>query len=245
MSQLELGFNQPLEEIEKKRLEAFGEEWFSILRDVIKKKEVQSASAYVGKRRAETVVYPAREDTFKAFKLTPYKKVKLVIIGQNPYHNGTASGISFSSNSNVIPDSLKVIFNAILESTGEFCLAPDLTPWAEQGVFLINTSLTVEQGDPNSHLNIGWEHLTSFAIRKLSDKPEPVVYFLWGAEAKRMKQFIVNPTQLIIECEHPAASLHNKRPWVYNDCFNQCNEYLKKQGAEPIAWNSVNVNPPF
>ncbi len=118
--------------------------------------------------------------------------------------------------------------------------------WAKQGVLLLNTCLTVEKGEPRAHVGQGWEELTGAAIRALYRK-KTVVFFLWGKDAKEFKKFIVNPEHLVIECEHPAAGLYSeiKRPWVHNNCFVKCNEYLLANGLQPINWQKVNETPPF
>ncbi len=243
MTQLNMNLDTPLSDIELKRKEVLGEEWFLILREQLNHPKVRAASKFVGERRNVVEVFPSREDTFRAFKETPYKNVKLVALSQDPYHNGTADGLAFSTRSTERPKSLQIIVNAIVETTNQFPVVNDLTEWAKQGVFLLNSVLTVERGLPNSHKGKGWEELTNFAIRSLSKRREPICYFLFGADAKSAKQFIVNPEHLIIECEHPAAALYQNREWKHNDCFNKCNDYLKKNGIEPIKWDAVNYDP--
>lgn len=248
MSQLSLDLTTPLSEVEQKRIEVLGEEWFTVLREVLQNgPRLRNAASVVGQRRQVTEVYPAKEDVFRAFKLTPYKKVKVVIVGQDPYHNGLADGLAFSTRSlDERPVSLQTIFSGIAESVKVFPTVCNLEKWAEQGVLLINKVLTVEKGLPNSHKGLGWEQLTTTAIRALSNKKTPVCYLLWGSDAKELKQYIVNPEHLVIEAEHPAAPAHQgRKEWHHNNCFNLCNEYLVKHGETPIDWAKVNDDLPF
>ncbi len=242
--QFNLALSTPLSEVELKRQEILGEDWFVALRDVLNSPKVRSVATHVSKRRQETTVYPEQKDTFRAFKVTPYKDVKVVIIGQDPYHNGHADGLCFSSrNEEQTPKSLEIVFKAINESCKLFPTSNDLTTWAEQGILLLNKVLTVEKGEPNSHKGLGWEELTGTAIRALSNKETPVCYLLWGADAKELKRFIVNPRHLVIEAEHPMASEYAGRTWNYGNCFEKCNEFLKLHGLEPIKWESPNYLP--
>ena len=183
-------------------------------------------------------IFPPKDLIFNALKLTPYSKVKVVIVGQDPYHGeGEAHGLSFSVLDGVkIPPSLKNIYKELYNDLK--IVAPNsgnLTKWAKQGVLLLNASLTVEKDKPNSHANIGWQPLTDYIIRILNTKEEPIVFILWGKFAQSKKIYITNPKHLIIESSHPSpysanVSFFGSRP------FSRTNEYLKKNNIEPIDW---------
>ena len=126
-----------------------------------------------------------------------------------------------------------------------FPVVSDLEEWAKQGVLLLNTCLTVEEGQAGCHVGKGWEELTSYAIRSLSKLSTPICYLLWGKEAKEFKKYIVNPAHLVIECEHPAAALYQKRAWEFGNCFNKCDEYLVANGSTAVQWDAVNDSLPF
>lgn len=245
MSQIHLNLDTPLTDIDIKRKEVLGDEWFHILRDVLNAQPVRQVAKFVGDRRVATEVFPSREDTFRAFKLTQFKSVKLVILGQDPYHNGAADGLAFSTREQETPKSLEAIFQELRKKKLAFPFNNDLTKWAEQGVLLLNTCLTVERGLPSSHKDKGWEVLTSCAIRALSNRKDPVCYFLWGNEAKAFKRHIVNPAHLIIEAEHPAAASYNNREWESNNCFEKCNDFFKLHEVKPIVWDAMNDDLPF
>lgn len=187
------------------------------------------------------VVYPPSTDIFNAFQLTPLEEVKAVILGQDPYHEpGQAMGLSFSVHKGVqIPPSLVNIYKELHDDLGYPVPASgDLTHWAEQGVLLLNTVLTVRAHQANSHKNIGWEEFTDAAIRVLAREDRPLVFILWGGQARRKKGMITNPKHLVIESAHPSPlSAYNgffgSRP------FSRCNDYLRANGIEPIDWRIV------
>jgi len=183
-------------------------------------------------------VYPPSADIFNAFQFTPLEQVKVVILGQDPYHEpGQANGLCFSVHKGVrIPPSLVNIYKELHDDLG--CEIPDngdLTSWAEQGVMLLNTVLTVRAHQANSHKDIGWETFTDAAIRVLAEQDRPLVFILWGGQARRKKSMITNPKHLVIESAHPSPlSAYNgffgSRP------FSRCNAYLESQGIEPVDW---------
>lgn len=183
-------------------------------------------------------VYPPSTDIFNAFEFTPLEKVKVVILGQDPYHEpGQANGLCFSVHKGVrIPPSLVNIYKELHDDLG--CTIPshgDLSSWAKQGVMLLNTVLTVRAHAANSHKNIGWETFTDAAIQVLAQQDRPLVFILWGAQARKKKAMITNPKHLVIESAHPSPlSAYNgffgSRP------FSKCNNYLKSCGIEPIDW---------
>jgi uracil-DNA glycosylase len=183
-------------------------------------------------------VFPPSTDIFNAFQFTPLEEVKAVILGQDPYHErGQANGLCFSVKPGVrIPPSLVNIYQEMRDDLG--CDPPengDLTHWARQGVLLLNTVLTVRAHEANSHKGIGWETFTDAAIRVLAELDRPLVFILWGSQARRKKEMITNPKHLIIESAHPSPlSAYNgffgSRP------FSRCNDYLVSCGIAPIRW---------
>lgn len=185
-----------------------------------------------------TLIYPPKEQIFNAYMLTPFNEVKVVILGQDPYHGeGQAMGLSFSVPENkTIPPSLRNIFKEIEDDLGIKCLkSGDLTRWAKQGVFLLNTSLTVEAGLANSHENIGWKNLTASTLRELNDDNSPKIFILWGNNAKKFKFILTNPAHLILESAHPSP-LSAYRGFFGNKHFSQTNQFLIEHKLSPIDW---------
>ncbi len=188
-------------------------------------------------------VFPNSNDIFNAFDLTPLSEVKVVIIGQDPYHNvGQAHGLCFSVKPDVdIPPSLVNIYQELHDDLG--CYIPDngyLEKWAKQGVLLLNTVLTVRAHAANSHRGIGWEQFTDAAIRAVNEIDRPVVYLLWGRPAQMKKSMLNNPKHLILEAPHPSP-LSAYRGFMGCKHFSQTNEFLKSHGLEPIDWQIENV----
>ena len=184
-------------------------------------------------------IYPPKDYIFNALKLTPYKDVKVVIVGQDPYHGeGEAHGLSFSVQNGIkLPPSLKNIYKELYD---DLKIEPseygDLTKWAKEGVLLLNTVLTVVKDTPASHRKLGWERLTDYIIKVLNNKEEPIVFILWGNFAKEKKDLITNPKHLVITSAHPSPfsaryGFFGSRP------FSKTNEFLKKNGIKPIDWN--------
>lgn len=190
------------------------------------------------KEYKEKEIFPPRNCIFNALKLTPYKDVKVVIVGQDPYHGvGEAMGLSFSVPSGVkIPPSLKNIYKEIYDDLN--IIEPnngDLTKWAKEGVLLLNASLTVIKDMPNSHQNIGWNLLTDYIIKKINLKEEPVVFILWGSFARSKKSLITNPKHLILQSTHPSPFSANNG-FFGSHPFSKANEFLEKNGREKINW---------
>lgn len=186
----------------------------------------------------EIRVYPPAREIFAAFDNTPFSEVKVVIMGQDPYHGpGQANGLAFSVNRGIdIPPSLRNIFKEIHEDTG----APipsngDLTRWAQQGVLLLNSSLTVREHQPKSHSGIGWERFTEAAIRKLATEREHLVFLLWGSDAVRRGEFIDRNKHLVLSCVHPSP-LSAHRGFFGNHQFSRANQYLVQHGKTPVVW---------
>lgn len=183
-------------------------------------------------------VYPSKENIFNALKLTPYANVKVVIVGQDPYHGeGEAHGLSFSVQKGIkLPPSLKNIYKEIYDDLNiEEPNCGDLTKWAKEGVLLLNSSLTVIKDNPNSHQNIGWSLFTDYIIKVLNEKTEPIVFILWGNFAKGKKSLITNPKHLIIESSHPSPFSANYG-FFGSHPFSKTNQFLEKNGLDPINW---------
>lgn len=188
-------------------------------------------------------IYPAPDDIFNAFSFTPLSKVKVVILGQDPYHEpGQAHGLCFSVKPDVkIPPSLVNIYQELHEDCG--CYIPDngyLKKWADQGVMLLNTVLTVRAHAANSHKNIGWEEFTNAAIRVLNEQDRPIVFILWGKPAQMKKSMLNNPNHLILEAPHPSP-LSAYRGFFGSRPFSRTNKFLTSHGLEPIDWQIENI----
>ena len=183
-------------------------------------------------------VFPAPDDIFNAFHLTPLGEVKVVILGQDPYHNdGQAHGLCFSVKPDVeIPPSLVNIYQELHDDLG--CKIPNhgyLVKWAEQGVLLLNTVLTVRAHQANSHRGIGWEEFTDAVIEAVDAQDRPIVFLLWGRPAQMKKSMLHNPNHLILEAPHPSP-LSAYRGFFGCKHFSKTNEFLKNHGIEPIDW---------
>ena len=188
-------------------------------------------------------IYPPADDIFNAFHFTPLEDVKVVILGQDPYHEpGQAHGLCFSVKPHVqIPPSLVNIYKELEDDLG--CYIPNngyLEKWARQGILMLNTVLTVRAHQANSHKDIGWEQFTDAAIRVLADQDRPMVFVLWGKPAQRKKEMIYNPKHLVLESAHPSP-LSAYRGFFGSRPFSRTNEYLKINGLTPIDWQIENI----
>lgn len=188
-------------------------------------------------------IFPPAGEVFSAFHLTPLKKVKVVILGQDPYHNvGQAHGLCFSVKKGIdIPPSLVNIYKELQDDLG--CYIPNhgyLTKWAEQGVLMLNTVLTVRAHEANSHRGIGWEEFTDAAIRVLDTQDRPIVFILWGKPAQNKKKMLHNPNHFILEAPHPSP-LSSYRGFFGSKPFSKTNAFLESKGIEPIDWQIENV----
>ena len=195
-------------------------------------------AAFVRQEYAAGPCYPPGGKIFNAFNTTPFEDVKVVILGQDPYHEqGQAMGLSFSVPEGVmLPPSLRNIYAEIRNELGtEPPASGDLTRWARQGVLLLNATLTVRQGQAASHQRRGWEVFTDAAIRTLAAEREHLVFMLWGAYAGAKAQFIDAQRHLVLRSAHPSP-LSATRGFFGNHHFQLCNDYLKQWGQEPIAW---------
>ena len=213
-------------------------QWKEALQEEYSKEYYRKLFTFIKDAYSKSVVYPPSGDIFNAFHLTPLKDVKVVILGQDPYHNnGQAHGLSFSVQKGVdIPPSLVNIYKELHDDLG--CTIPNhgcLTKWAEQGVLMLNTVLTVRAHQANSHRGIGWEEFTDAAILALNSQDRPIVFILWGAPAQRTKRMLTNPKHLILEAPHPSP-LAAYRGFFGSKPFSQTNAFLEKNGIEPIDW---------
>lgn len=213
--------------------------WDEVLSDEFKSEYYLKLREFLKKEYFSRTIYPPMNDIFNALKLTPYEKVKVVILGQDPYHEkGQAEGLCFSVPKGVkTPPSLVNIFKEIKDDLNIDNTSPELSCWAKQGVLLLNTSLTVREGQANSHSGKGWEILTDAIIKKLNDRKQPIVFLLWGANARRKAAFITNKNHLVLSAAHPSPlSAYNG----FFGCkhFSKTNEFLIKNGIEPIDWRT-------
>ncbi len=189
-------------------------------------------------KAARKVIYPHSSDWFRAFELTPLDAVKVVILGQDPYHGpGQAHGLCFSVKPGVrVPPSLLNIYKELAADVGARPVAHGhLAPWARQGVLLLNTSLTVEQGNAGSHRGCGWETFTDRAIAAVSEHAEPSVFLLWGSHARKKKALIDTARHRVLESPHPSP-LSAHRGFFGNHHFSRANAFLVEQGRAPIDW---------
>ena len=212
--------------------------WNEILAEEMQKDYYQELQAFVQKRRAEVRVFPEEKNVFNALELTPFESVKVVILGQDPYHGfGQAHGLSFSVQKGIpLPPSLKNIYKELQEDIGgNLPTEGDLTHWAKQGVLLLNTVLTVEEGNANSHKGMGWERLTNRLIESLNELKHPVIFILWGKPAQDKEKLITNSNHVILKAPHPSP-LSAYRGFFGSKPFSRVNDILMQQGQTPICW---------
>lgn len=214
------------------------ESWKQILSTEFEKDYFRQLTDFVRNEYRSTTVYPPGKLIFNAFNLCPFEQVKVVIIGQDPYHGpGQAHGLCFSVNDNVpFPPSLRNIFKEIQDDLGKpIPESGNLTRWAKQGVLLLNATLTVRAHQAGSHQRRGWEEFTDAAIRALAEQREHLVFILWGAYAQKKGAFINRSRHLVLTSVHPSPlSAHNG--FFGNRHFSRANEYLQQHGQTPIEW---------
>ncbi len=218
-------------------------DWLEELGAEFKKPYYASLYRFVRQEYNTVQVFPPAEDIFNAFHLTPLHKVKVVILGQDPYHNvGQAHGLCFSVKPQVeIPPSLVNIYQELHDDLG--CYIPNngyLVKWAQQGVLLLNTVLTVRAHIANSHRGRGWEEFTDAAIRALNKEDRPIVFLLWGRPAQLKKNMLNNPNHLILEAPHPSP-LSAYRGFFGSRPFSKTNAFLEAHGETPIDWQIENI----
>lgn len=217
-------------------------DWLPALQEEFKKPYYAELYKKVQEEYKETQIFPPADDIFNAFHFTPLSEEKVVIIGQDPYHNvGQAHGLCFSVKPDVdIPPSLVNIYKELKEDLG--CYIPDngyLEKWAKQGVLMLNSVLTVRAHQANSHQGMGWEKFTDAVIRAVNEQDRPIVYMLWGRPAQNKAKSVNNPKHLLLKAPHPSP-LSAHRGFFGCKHFSQANEYLKKNGLEPIDWQIEN-----
>ena len=212
--------------------------WTALLQREIGSERHTELQQFIAHERLVSTVFPPAQDVYAALELTPFESTKVVVLGQDPYHGlGQAHGLSFSVRGNTpIPPSLRNIFQELFtdvaiqrEQNG------DLTGWARQGVLLLNTTLTVREGEPGSHKNRGWEHITDTVMSALNEKPTRVVFVLWGAHARNKKTLITQAHHVVIESAHPSP-LSAHRGFFGSRPFSRINSALEEAGLSPIKW---------
>lgn len=224
-------------------MSAISNDWLKPLSPEFKKDYYRNLFEEIKEEYSKYPVYPSSEDIFNAFHLTPLNKVKVVIIGQDPYHEpGQAHGLSFSVKPGIdIPPSLANIYKELQEDVGTYI--PNngyLVKWAEQGVLLLNTILTVRAHQAMSHSNLGWQEFTDAAIRILNELDRPIVYMLWGKPAQAKAVMLNNPKQLILKAPHPSP-LSAYRGFFGCKHFSKANEFLEANGEKGIDWQIENI----
>ena len=216
-------------------------DWDALLSDEFKKSYYLELREFLKAEYSTHKVYPPMNDIYNALRYTTYTDARVVILGQDPYHGpGQAHGLCFSVKAGVPqPPSLKNIFKELKDEIGmEIPVSGELTGWARQGVLLLNTTLTVREGLPQSHKGHGWEILTDKIIEYMNEKSTPVVFMLWGGNARAKRSLITNPNHLVLECAHPSPlSAYNG----FFGCghFKRANEFLSKNGLVPIDWSKT------
>ena len=216
-----------------------GNDWDTVLQVVESSEGFKKFLSVVDNEYKTKTVFPLKENIFNAFKLTPYKDVKVVIVGQDPYHGeGEAHGLSFSVlDPTPLPPSLKNIYKELKDDLGiEIAKSGDLTKWAKEGVLLLNSTLTVVKDTPNSHSKLGWSNFTDYVIKALNNREEPIVFILWGNFAKSKKVFITNKQHLVIESSHPSP-LGASKGFFGSKPFSKTNEFLIANNIKPIDWD--------
>ncbi|MBR1572925.1 MAG: uracil-DNA glycosylase [Lachnospiraceae bacterium] len=219
-------------------LQEIDSQWQEALKEEFHKDYFQSLMEKVADAYENNQVFPPANEVYNALNLTPLSDVKAVIIGQDPYHDvGQAHGLCFSVKPGVkVPPSLVNIYKELQDDLG--CSIPEdgyLVKWAEQGVLMLNTVLTVNAHDANSHKGFGWEKFTDAIIRKVNEQDRPIVFLLWGAPAQKKKKLLNNPKHLILEAPHPSPLSVYRGFWGCKH-FSKTNDFLVKNGIEPIDW---------
>lgn len=219
-----------------------GNDWDALLSNEFEKEYYLSLREFLKAEYFSKRIYPPMNDIFNALKYTSYEDARVVILGQDPYHGeGQAHGLCFSvKRGTPLPPSLKNIFKELNEELGIVAPASgELVGWAKQGVLLLNTTLTVREGAPQSHKGRGWEMLTDRIIELMNKKDRPVVFMLWGGNARAKKALITNKKHLVLECAHPSP-LSAYAGFFGCNHFVKANEYLESVDEKPIDWSKIN-----
>jgi uracil-DNA glycosylase len=213
--------------------------WLDIINKESKKEYFKKLERFLVKEREDKTILPPFNLVYNAFELTKFTNVKVIIIGQDPYHQiGVANGLSFSVNEkDLLPKSLSNIFKELKSDLGIINTNGDLRSWAKQGVFLINTILTVEAGKALSHKNIGWENFTETIIETLNIDNSPKVFLLWGNQAKKFSSLVSNSKHLVISSAHPSP-LSAYNGFFGSKPFSRINSFLRKNNLSEINWNT-------
>lgn len=212
--------------------------WDTVLDSEYHKEYFANIVKFVNKVYKEKTIFPPKTRILSALDITDYNDVKVVILGQDPYHGiGEANGLAFSVNDGIkIPPSLKNIYKELHDDLGiEIPNTGNLESWAKEGVLLLNSVLTVEKDKPASHKNIGWETFTDSIIKKLNERDKPIVFILWGNFAKSKKELITNPKHLVLTSSHPSPFSVNYG-FFGSKPFSKTNEFLRKNGIKEIDW---------
>lgn len=219
-------------------IELVGNSWDNILQEEYKQEYFKNIVKFINKEYKEKIIFPPKSRILRALALTDYNKVKVVILGQDPYHGtGEANGLAFAVSDGIkLPPSLQNIYKELQDDLGiEPAKVGNLECWAREGVLLLNAVLTVEKDKAASHKSVGWERFTDAIIKKLNEKDSPVVFILWGNFAKSKKAYITNPNHYIVESTHPSP-FSARYGFFGSKPFSRTNAYLKSKGIEEIDW---------
>lgn len=214
-----------------------GNDWDFVLKDIFESEKFRNLIIRVNEEYRKNTCFPIKQEVFNAIKLTPYNNVKVVIVGQDPYHGvGEAHGLSFSVLCQKLPPSLKNIYKELYDDLGiKPSSSGNLTCWAKEGVLLLNAVLTVKKDMPASHKDLGWQDFTDEIIKRVEKKDDVVVYILWGNFARSKKHLITNPKHYIIESAHPSP-FSARNGFFGSKPFSRCNKILISNGVTPINW---------
>lgn len=216
-----------------------GNDWDNVLKVIWDSEGFSRFYSGIINKYDSEIIYPPKSDIFRALKLTPFENVKVVIVGQDPYHGeGEANGLSFSVSKGIkLPPSLKNIFQELHDDVGvDIPVNGDLTKWAEEGVLMLNAVLTVKKDSPASHKNLGWELFTDYIIKILNKKETPVVFILWGNFAKEKSALITNKKHYIISSVHPSP-FSARNGFFGSKPFSKANQFLINNNIKPIDWS--------
>ena len=215
-----------------------GNDWDEVLHDLFVGENYAAIREFLKREYSEREIYPPAGDIFNAFRLTAYKDVKAVILGQDPYHEpGQAHGLAFSVRPGVrLPPSLQNIAKELAADTGASLADGCLTAWAEQGVFLLNTVLTVRAGAANSHKDFGWQRFTDAVVASIAALPQPVAFVLWGAQAQKKRPLLQSAAPRLVLCAPHPSPLSSYRGFFGSRPFSQINAFLQENGEPPVDW---------